>query len=74
MTNQSVSPAQIQMAAAAGQKLLMQPDLMVPLELAKSGALAMLEGMLGAIARGELVVVNATPPPESDSDGEDPES
>lgn len=57
MAMQEISPVQIQMAAAAGNKLLGQDNLMVPLEIAKSGALSILEGLLGALARGELVVV-----------------
>ena len=56
MATQEVSPVQIQMAAAAGQRLLQQKDLPVPMEIAKTGALGALEGILGAIARGELVV------------------
>ena len=57
MTQQQVTPVQIQMAAAAGQRLLEHKDLPVPLEVAKTGALGVLEGLLGALARGELVVV-----------------
>lgn len=67
MAQQEVSPVQIQMAAAAGQRLLQEKDLAVPLEIAKSGALGVLEGLLGAIARGELVVSAA---PEQEGDGE----
>lgn len=74
MANQEVSPVQIQMAAAAGVQLLGIKELQVPLEIAKGGALAILEGMLGAIARGELVVgpnpelqqPGAPTPPEGD--------
>lgn len=62
MAQHEVSPVQIQMAAAAGQRLLQEKDLPVPLEIAKSGALGMLEGVLGAIARGELIV--QAPEPE----------
>lgn len=54
---QQVTPVQIQMAASAGVELLSNKDLPVPMSLAKSGALAVLDGMLGAIARGDLVVV-----------------
>lgn len=66
MSMQEVSPVQIQMACAAGTKLLQVDDLPVPLELAKSGALGVLEGLLSAIARGELVVQQA----EQAADGE----
>lgn len=53
---QQVTPVQIQMAASAGVELLSNKDLQVPMSIAKSGALAVLDGLLGAIARGELVV------------------
>lgn len=56
MANMNVSPQQIQMAASAGVQLLQVDDLAVPLVIAKNGALQVLEGLLGAIARGELVV------------------
>ena len=59
MTSQQVSPVQVQMAASAGLELLNIKDLPVPMSIAKSGALSVLEGMLGAVARGELVL---TPP------------
>ena len=62
MAQQEISPQQIAMACAAGQRLLQEKDLPVPLEIAKSGALGMLEGILGAIARGELVVQAAEQP------------
>ena len=53
---QQVTPVQIQMAASAGVGLLAIKDLPVPMSIAKSGALSVLDGLLGAIARGELVV------------------
>jgi len=59
MSTQSITPVQIQMAASAGLELLNIKDLPVPMSIAKSGALSVLEGMLGAVARGELVL---TPP------------
>jgi hypothetical protein len=46
------------MAAAAGVKLLQVDDLPVPLSVAKSGALGILEGMLDALAKGEVVLAN----------------
>ena len=61
MAKTEISPAQIQMAAAAGVKLLQQDDLLVPLSVAKSGALSILEGMLSALANGEVVLANPTP-------------
>ncbi len=56
MAKQEVSPVQVQMAAAAGVKLLKIDDLPVPMSIAKSGALNILEGMLQALASGELVL------------------
>ena len=44
------------MAAAAGLKLLQVDDLPVPMSIAKSGALNVLEGMLDALAKGEVVL------------------
>jgi hypothetical protein len=61
------------MAASAGVELLAIKDLPVPMSIAKSGALSVLEGMLQALARGELVVApnpemqaNAVPVPDGD--------
>jgi len=73
MTNMNVTPAQIQMAASAGVQLLQVDDLAVPLVISKSGALGMLEGLLGALARGELVCV---PNPElaENKPNKDPDS
>lgn len=59
MAKQEVSSVQIQMAAAAGVTLLQVDDLPVPLKVAKSGALGILEGMLQAVASGELVLAPA---------------
>jgi hypothetical protein len=58
------------MAASAGVELLSIKDLPVPMSIAKGGALAILEGMLQAIARGELVVV---PNPEMQKPGPVPD-
>jgi hypothetical protein len=63
MAKQEVSAVQIQMAAAAGVKMLQQDDLMVPLSVSKSGALGVLEGLLQALANGEVVL--AQPQPEN---------
>ena len=67
MAKQEVTAVQIQMAAAAGVKLLQVDDLPVPLVVAKTGALGVLEGMLQALANGEVVLaqapVAAAPPP-----------
>jgi hypothetical protein len=60
MAKQEVSAQQVQMAAAAGVKLLQVEDLPVPLSVAKSGALGVLDGMLQAIANGEVIL--AQPP------------
>lgn len=61
MAKQEISAVQIQMAAAAGVELLQVDDLPVPLKVAKSGALGVLEGMLGALASGEVVLANPEP-------------
>lgn len=61
MANMNVTPQQVQMAASAGAQLLQVDDLAVPLVISKNGALQVLEGLLGAIARGELIV---SPNPE----------
>ena len=63
MAKQEVTAVQVQMAAAAGVKLLQIDDLPVPMSIAKSGALSILEGLLGALANGEVVL--APPPPAS---------
>ena len=63
MAKQEVTGVQVQMAAAAGVTLLQVDDLPVPLKVAKSGALGILEGMLQAIANGEVVL--GPPPPEN---------
>ncbi len=67
MAKQEVSAVQIQMAAAAGVELLKVDDLPVPLKVAKSGALGVLEGMLTALAQGEVILAN---PPEPENIGE----
>ncbi|KKN76744.1 hypothetical protein LCGC14_0367150 [marine sediment metagenome] len=69
MANMNVTPAQVQMAASAGVQLLQVDDLAVPLVISKSGALGMLENLLGAIARGELIV---SPNPELAANQPDP--
>ncbi len=56
MAKQEVTAVQVQMAAAAGVTLLQVDDLPVPLKVAKSGALGVLEGMLQALAQGEVVL------------------
>ena len=58
MAKQEVSAVQVQMAAAAGVTLLQVDDLPVPLKVAKSGALGVLEGMLQALAQGEVVLAH----------------
>ena len=60
MAKQEVTGVQVQLAASAGVKLLQVDDLPVPMVIAKSGALSILEGFLQALANGELVL---TPPP-----------
>jgi len=67
MAKQEVSAVQVQMAAAAGVTLLQVDDLPVPLKVAKSGALGVLEGMLQALAQGEVVL--AAPPPQNIGEG-----
>ena len=62
MAKQEVTAVQVQMAAAAGVKLLQVDDLPVPMSIAKSGALSVLEGMLSALANGEVVLGPAPPP------------
>ena len=66
MSQQQVSSVQVQMAASAGLQVLAIKDLPVPMEIAKSGSLSVLEGILGALARGELIL--APPPPEKKED------
>lgn len=61
MAKTEVTPVQVQMAAAAGVKLLQVDDLPVPLATAKSGALGVLEGILTALANGEVVLANPEP-------------
>ncbi len=63
MAMQEVTPAQIQTAAAAGVELLNVEGLSVPLSIAKSGSLAILEGILRALSKGEVVL--GTPQLES---------
>jgi hypothetical protein len=76
MANMNITPQQVQMAASAGAQLLKIDDLPVPMVLAKSGALSVLEGLLGAIARGELIVspnpdlVEKQPDPPDDGEKE----
>lgn len=67
MAKQEVSAVQVQMAAAAGVTLLQVEDLPVPLKVAKSGALGILEGMLQALAQGEVVL--ASPQPQNIGEG-----
>lgn len=64
MAKQEVSAVQVQMAAAAGVKLLSVDDLPVPLSVAKSGALGILDGMLQALASGEVILAQPTEPKE----------
>ncbi len=52
-----IGPQQIQAAAAAGAELLQDKALRVPLGAA--GALSILQGVLAAVARGELAIVGA---------------
>jgi len=61
MAKQEVTAVQVQMAAAAGVTLLQVDDLPVPLKVAKSGALGILEGMLTALANGEIVLADPNP-------------
>ena len=58
MAKTEVTGAQVQAAAQAGVVLLQVEDLPVPLSIAKSGALGVLEGMLNALASGEVVLAN----------------
>lgn len=58
MPNMNASPQQIKAAAAAGVELLSNKDLSVPLGIAMGGQLGMLNGMLLALANGDLVLVN----------------
>ena len=62
MAKQEVTAQQVQIAAAAGVELLQVEDLPVPLGVAKSGALGVLEGMLTALANGEVILANPNPP------------
>lgn len=78
MAKTEVTAVQVQMAAAAGVKLMQVDDLPVPMSVAKSGALGILEGILQALANGEVILappqeqkaaVPATPdaPPKKDT-------
>ncbi len=69
MAKQEVTAVQVQMAAAAGVKLLQVDDLPVPMSIAKSGALSILEGMLQALANGEVIL---SPPAPQNIGGGDP--
>ena len=62
MAKMEVTAVQVQMAASAGVKLLSVDDLPVPLSVAKSGALGVLESMLQALANGEVVLSPPIPP------------
>lgn len=59
MQKQTFTPIQVQLAAAAGQRLLQEKNLPVPMEIAKGGALGALEHILTGIANGELIVQGA---------------
>ena len=72
MAKQEISAVQVQMAAAAGVKLLQVDDLPVPLAVAKSGALGLLDGMLQALANGEVVLANAPPAVPTPGQGDPP--
>lgn len=61
MAKQEITAVQVQMAASAGVKLLQIEDLPVPLAVAKSGALGILESMLNALATGEVILAHAPP-------------
>jgi len=52
----TASPEQIQQAAATGLQLLAQPDLKVPMNIAMSGNLILLQGLLQSLANGSLGV------------------
>ncbi len=67
MAKTEVTAVQVQMAAAAGVKLLQIDDLPVPMSIAKSGALSVLEGMLNALAAGEVVLGPSPPPNQADA-------
>ena len=69
MAKQEVSAVQIQMAAAAGVALLENKELPVPLHIAKSGALGILEGILQGISQGELVLGPPPPPNAAVAEG-----
>ncbi len=62
MAKTEVTAVQVQMAASAGVKLMQVDDLPVPLSVAKSGALGILEGILQALASGEVVLTPPAPP------------
>jgi hypothetical protein len=62
--NMNASPQQIQAAAAAGVELLSDKDLKVPLGVAMGGHLSVLQGLLAALMKGELILVN---PPSAEN-------
>jgi len=56
------TPQQIRESAAAGVELLSNKDLPVPLGITLGGQLGILQAMLTAIAKGDLIVVNSPTP------------
>ena len=62
MAKTEVTAVQVQMAAAAGVKIMQVDDLPVPMSVAKSGALGILEGILQALASGEVILTPPLPP------------
>jgi len=82
MPQMNITTQQVAAAAAAGLELLADKDLKVPVRIAMSGQLGMLQSMLTALAGGEIVLANAPPPegevfapksPEGDTPEDSPE-
>lgn len=61
MAKTEVTSAQVQLAAQAGVELLKNEELPVPLKMAKSGILGVLEGLLQALASGEVMLMQLPP-------------
>lgn len=61
MQKVNVSPEQVRTAAAAGLTLLADQDLKVPVQVALTGQLGILQSMLSALANGEVVLANPQP-------------
>jgi len=58
MAKTEITVGQVQLAAQAGADLLKTDDLPVPMKIAKNGILGVLEGVLQALAAGEVILMH----------------